>query len=308
MIKVESVASFICDNKETNIGKIFNNEQVSESFLNNKIGILNVAIKSPSDKASDLCVKAYNKLVEANCNFKPEDIDCICVCTQNGDYNIPHTSAIVHEKLGFNKNCAVFDISLGCSGYVYSLGIMKSYMEQNGLKKGLLFTSDQYSSILDSNDKNTSLIFGDGASVTLLSESGNYKIGMSDCYTDGSLFDTLIHPADKPLYMDGRMIYNFVMENVPNIINRCITKNGLTQNEIDIYLLHQASKFIVDSLTRRMKLDKEKVPFEIMDYGNTISSSIPIILEKYINRCYNNMLLCGFGVGLSIASVVLSRE
>lgn len=308
MIKIERVASYVCENIEQNICKKFNNEDVDEKFLENKVGILSVSKKSKDEKASDLCINAFNQLVNKY-NFNQIDsIDCLCVCTQNGDFNIPHTSAIVHNKLGLNKDCAVFDISLGCSGYIYSLSIMKSFMEQNGLKNGLLFTSDPYSEIVDENDKNTSLIFGDGATVTLLSLNGTYSIGKSNFYTDGSLNDTLIHRNNEYLYMNGRMIFNFVMENAPKVIDKCLQLNKCNYNDIDVFILHQASKYIVDNLTRRMKLDKNKVPFEIKQYGNTVSSSIPIILEQYINNNADKILLCGFGVGLSIASTMLHKN
>lgn len=308
MINIECIASYICDNVVTNLNKNFDGEDVDIKFIENKVGILQVSKKNINDKSSDLCVKAFHKLISVY-NNDLKFIDCLCVCTQNGDYNIPHTSAIVHEKLGLNKNCAVFDISLGCSGYVYSLNIMKSFMEQNGFKTGLLFTSDPYSDIIDEHDKNTSLIFGDAATVTLLSTDGKYSVGRSCFYSDGSLSDTLILRDNESLYMDGRMIFNFVMENAPKIINQCLNLNKLSTEDIDFFILHQASKYIIDSLVRRMKLNYNIVPFGIRNYGNTVSSSIPIILEQYIDKTsFKKALLCGFGVGLSIASTIISKE
>lgn len=307
MIGINSISFYIAEKKETNFERIFNNETVADTFITNKVGITSVARKNECETASDLCIKAYENFIKKNKNFDASLIDCVCVCTQNGDYNLPHTSAIVHGKLGFSSNCAVFDISLGCSGYVYSLSIMKSFMEANGLKNGLLFTSDPYSDIIDDNDKNTSLIFGDGASVTYLSENFVYNIGPISLFSDGSLYNMLIHEKDKSLFMDGRMIFNFALENVPNIINNTLSLAEITKDDIDLFILHQASKYIVDNLVRRMKLDKAKVPFNISDYGNTISSSIPIILEEHIGLNKSKILLCGFGVGLSIASLILYK-
>ena len=307
MIGIKSISSYICDKKESNFGKIFNNETVADTFITNKVGITSVARKNEYETASDLCIKVYESFIKKNKDFDASLVDCICVCTQNGDYNLPHTSAVVHGMLGFSSNCAVFDISLGCSGYVYSLNIMKNFMEANGLKNGLLFTSDPYSDIIDKDDKNTSLIFGDGASITYLSENYIYNIGQISLFSDGSLYNMLIHEKDKALFMDGRMIFNFALENVPNIINNTLLSAEITKDEIDLFILHQASKYIVDNLVRRMKLDKTKVPFNIRDYGNTVSSSIPIILEEYICSNKNKILLCGFGVGLSIASLILYK-
>lgn len=307
MIGIENIASYICENRENNAAKRFNNEPVDESFIINKVGISKIAVKKDGEKSSDLCVKALENLANKYSEFDKTKIDCICVCTQNGDYNLPHTSAIVHGKLKFEKNCAAFDISLGCSGYVYAIGIMKAYMEQNGFKKGLLFTSDPYSEIIDKNDKNTNLIFGDGASVTLLSENALFDIGKTNFYTDGSLYDTLIHKSGSPLFMDGRMIFNFALANVPETVNKTLEQENITADDIDLFIFHQASKYIIDNIARRMKLDKSKAPFNISDYGNTVSSSIPVILEQYLHK-NNNILLCGFGVGLSIASTIIHRR
>lgn len=308
MIGIINIASYICDSKISNKGREFNGEVVSDTFIDNKIGIVTVARKEQNEKASDLCVKAFNNLLNKCSDLDTSAIDCICVCTQNGDYNLPHTSAIVHGKLGFSKNCAVFDISLGCSGYVYAINIMKNFMEANNFKNGLLFTSDPYSEIINNDDKNTSLIFGDGASVTWLSTEHIYNIGSIYTYSDGSQYNMLINEPDKPLFMDGRMIFNFALENVPNIINNNLQSSGLGYVDIDLFILHQASKYIVDSLTRIMKIDKLKVPFKIGEYGNTVSSSIPIILEEVLHTGNNKILLCGFGVGLSIASLILYKE
>lgn len=308
MIGIKAIASYICDSKINNKGRVFNDEVVSDSFIENKIGITTVSRKKKNEKSSDLCEKAFNNLLEKYNNFDISTIDCICVCTQNGDYNIPHTSAIVHGKLGLNKNCAVFDISLGCSGYVYSLNIMKNFMEANNLKNGLLFTSDQYSEIIDDNDKNTSLIFGDGASVTWLSDNYMYNIGNIYTYSDGSSYNMLINKPNESLFMDGRMIFNFALENVPNVLNNTLTSNNLCYDDIDLFILHQASKYIIDNIARRMKIDKLKVPFKIAEYGNTVSSSIPVLLEEYLHKKEKRIVLCGFGVGLSIASLVITKE
>lgn len=308
MIGIKTIASYICEQKLSNKNRIFNNEVVNESFIENKIGITSISRKNYNEKASDLCVKAFDNLLKKNKDLDIASIDCLCVCTQNGDYNIPHTSAIVHGKLGLNKNCAVFDISLGCSGYVYTLNVMKTFMEANNFKNGLLFTSDPYSEIVNDEDKNTSLIFGDGASVTWLSDNYIYNIGNICTYSDGSQYNMLIHEHNKPLFMDGRIIFNFALENVPNVVNDTLQASNLYYDDIDLFIFHQASKYIIDNITRRMKLDKLKVPFKINEYGNTVSSSIPIILEDYLNTATEKILLCGFGVGLSIASTILYKE
>jgi len=283
---------------------------VTPAFIQNKIGFVSLARKAPSQKASDLCVKAYKNLVQ-RVQYKAalEDIAFICVCTQNGDYQIPQTSAIVQDKLGISSACASFDISMGCSGYVYALHIAKSFMESNGLKKGLLFTSDPYSDIVDPKDKHTSLLFGDGATVTLLTDKPVYEIGNGVFETHGNYHEHLIKHENMKLQMNGRGIFNFTMLSAPDNVTKCLKNNSLSKKHIDVFMLHQASKYIIDNLCMRMKLDPAKVPFLAKDYGNTVSSSIPIGLKKYLDKTeIENILICGFGVGLSIASSIIRRR
>jgi 3-oxoacyl-[acyl-carrier-protein] synthase-3 len=308
MIGINNIGCYIASERVNNFEKA-EKHRVTNTFITEKIGIASVARKKLPEKASDLCILAYKDLAERMKEPVLDDIDFLCVCTQNGDYQLPHTSAIVQAKLEAPKNCAAFDISLGCSGYVYSLHIAKSFMESNGLKKGLLFTSDPYSDIINSNDKNTDLLFGDGATVTLLTENSVFDVKNGAFETDGSRFDHLIKRNNELLVMNGRGIFNFAIKEVPAIVDKCLETNGFKKEDVDLFLLHQASKYIIDNLCSRMKLEPEKIPFAIKDYGNTISSSIPMMLRDYLeDTTKQNILICGFGVGLSIASSILRRR
>ena len=169
MLGIKEIASYLPENKISNYDKKVKFD-MDDDFIENKIGVKYHTIKEKDEKASDLCVKAFYNLIKKN-DIDKTQIDCCIVVTQNPDFNIPHTSAIVHDKLNLYQDCACFDISLGCSGYIYGLSTILSFMQSNNLKNGLLFTSDQYSDIIDNNDKNTDLIFGDGATVTYISEN-----------------------------------------------------------------------------------------------------------------------------------------
>lgn len=308
MIGINNIGCHIASKRISNLEKT-EKHGVTHDFIAEKIGIASVARKKPPEKASNLCVLAYKDLAERVKKPVLDDINFLCVCTQNGDYQLPQTSAILQSKLGISKNCAAFDISLGCSGYVYSLHIAKSFMESNGLKKGLLFTSDPYSDIIDTNDKNTDLLFGDGATVTLLTKNPVFDVKNGAFETDGSRFDHLIKRNDELLVMNGRGIFNFAIKEVPAIVDKCLETNGFKKEDVDLFLLHQASKYIIDNLCRRMKLEPEKIPFVIKDYGNTISSSVPMMLRDYLeDTTKQNILICGFGVGLSIACSMLRRR
>jgi 3-oxoacyl-[acyl-carrier-protein] synthase-3 len=183
-------------------------------------------------------------------------------------------------------------------------------MEHTGLKCGLVFTCDPYSKIVDPADKNTGLIFGDAATVTLMTEEPELIIGKSAFFTDGSQCDALAKREGEFLKMDGRRVFNFVMKRIPRNVEECLKLNGIdTLEQVCLFLFHQASKYLIDNLVKRMGLDASKAPFMISDYGNTVSSSLPILLGEFLfDRKFQRILLSGFGVGLSAASVVLRRR
>lgn len=308
MIGVKAIGTYIPKRKIENRTKL-KTHHITEDFLFDKIGIYAVSRKEEMESTSDLCIRAFENLLNSKDDAGSLDVDCVCVCTQNGDYRLPQTSAILQARLGIASECATFDISLGCSGYIYSLQIMKTFMEFNGLKQGLLFTCDPYSRIIDPNDKNTDLLFGDAATVTLLEKNPTFYIGKGVYDTDGENHTALIKKEDEYLYMDGRRIFNFVLRSAPPNIRKCLKANNVEIEEVDLFLFHQASKYLIDNLVRRMKLESEKVPFAIHNYGNTVSSSIPIVLKDYLDHeQIEKMILCGFGVGLSIGSLVLRRS
>ena len=140
-----------------------------ETFLEEKIGVFETSLKDENEDCSDMCVKAFNDLA-TKVPIDKNEIEAIIVVTQNPDERLPHAGAFVHAKLDLPVSCASFDISLGCSGYIYGLSVITSFMKANNMKKGILFTSDPYSKIIDPEDRNTTLIFGDGATATLITD------------------------------------------------------------------------------------------------------------------------------------------
>ncbi len=304
MIGIETIATYIPETKKSNYD-LKEKFELDDDFIENKIGVKYRALKDDNFKSSDMCVKAFENL-RSKTELNIEDIECCIVITQNPDYNLPHTSAIVHGKLGLSSSCACFDISLGCSGYVYGLSNIVSFMKNNGMKKGLLFTSDQYSDIIDKEDKNTALLFGDAATVTLISEDSILTPISFSFGTQGADFKEL--KCEDNLYMNGRAVFSFTATTAPKHIKSLLVKNSLTDDDINKYYLHQGSKYIVDTIRKRLKINKEKVPFDIAEYGNTISSSIPIMLAKDIHNLENGkIMLSAFGVGLSWASAILEK-
>ncbi len=280
--------------------------QATEQFLNEKVGMRAVARLPEGWDTSDLAAAAAKKLFASGA-VKPEEVDCLALVTQNPDVRgLPHTSAIVQAKLGLDKRVLTFDISLGCSGYVSGLAILGGAMRQAGLKRGLLITADPYSKVLDPEDRDTVLIFGDAAAATLLTDRPTWRIGRFDFGTLGALGGNLAVNAEGRLGMNGRAVFNFAATEVPASVARCLEANRLTMAEIDRVVLHQGSKYIVDTLANRLGA-RDKTAFVAGGYGNAVSSSIPLMLERDLAPGDQRLLLCGFGVGLSWATTILEK-
>lgn len=280
--------------------------QVDEAFLTHRTGMLDLALKSPEQETSDLAVAAFETLCRES-DLNPEQVDCLVVCTQNPDaYGLPHTSAIVHGKLGLPERCACFDISLGCSGYIHGLSVVQGFMLANGLQCGVLVTADPYSKVIDPGDRNTALLFGDAATATWLGPEPLWHLGRAVFGTQGSQWRAIrVRGEDRRFEMAGRAVVEFCAHRIPENIEATLAANGLALADIDRFLAHQGSRYIVELIARRMGLEAARVPFACADYGNTVSSSVPLLLSQ--EREARTVLLTGFGVGLSWGSLVLRR-
>jgi len=307
MMGIVAIGKYIPVGRESNYAKKAQFE-IDDEFIRDKLGVEAVSRKAPDEETSDMCVKACADL-ESRLRRRIGTVDCLVVCTQNPDgAGLPHTSAIVHGKLGLPQDCACFDVALGCSGYVYGLSIISSFMRGNGLSRGLLLTADPYSKIIDPQDKSTVLLFGDAATATLLEDApgawvpGPFRFGTSG--KDGGALEN----RRGALHMNGRAVFNFSVTAVPPQVNALLKDAGLDPAAIDLFLFHQGSKFIVDNLTKRLGLPPEKVPMNLAGQGNTVSSSLPLLLQDRLDDArLSRLLLSGFGVGLSWASCLLTR-
>lgn len=277
---------------------------VDPSFVKDKIGFLSLAIKSSEETTVSMAISAVQDLFNRT-QINPAEIEALIVVTQNPDRNIPHVSAEVHGHFSFGKMCACFDISLGCSGYVYGLSVLSSLMQANNFSKAILVTADPYSKIVRSDDKNTALIFGDAATATLLTSSASHKIGKVTFGTLGNEANNLCTNRGE-LYMNGRAVFNFAAGTIPENITQTLNKNDLNLEDVDSFIFHQGSKYMLDTITQRLKITPSKVRFSSENYGNTVSSSIPLILvDELKNTETKNILLCGFGLGFSYASTII---
>ncbi|MDR0278992.1 MAG: ketoacyl-ACP synthase III [Paucimonas sp.] len=307
MIGIKSIASYVpaagVDNyaQGAKFGK-------DEDFILGKIGSAFLPRKSDEQETSDLCVEAANALFAANPTLSREAIDAVIVVTQNGDAEgLPHTAAIVQDKLGLPTHVAAFDISLGCSGYVYGIYAMKGFMEATGLKNGLLITADPYSKIVDPEDRNTTMLFGDAATATWMGEDPVWALGKSAFGTDGSGAAHL-KVTDGVFFMNGRQVFNFALLKVPAHLHELLEQSQLSADDIDAFCIHQGSAAIVDAVARRFEDKPEKFVKDMVETGNTVSSSIPLLLEKHaLDTTWKRVAVSGFGVGLSWGSAILHR-
>ena len=307
MLRIKAVASYIPQETVDNFAQAAHFGE-PESFVTSKIGAEIIPVKASEQETSDLCVLAVQALMERTPDFMSEDLDVLIVVTQNGDgEGLPHTSAIVQGKLGLPSRVAAFDVSLGCSGYVYGLHIIKGFMQAIGAKNGLLVTADPYSKIVDKEDRNTAMLFGDAATATWVGESPVWRLGKADFGTDGSGAEYL-RKDDGILQMNGRQIFNFASLNVPVQLKKILLDSGYVSGDIDAYLLHHGSAAIIEAVARRFGQDREKFVADMRLTGNTVSSSIPLLIEKNWEAPWKKVVLCGFGVGLSWAATIIERN
>jgi len=307
VIGIKCIAAYVPKQSIDNIaqGEVFGE---SEEFIRTKIGATKLPRKDEMEETSDLAASAVRKLTDGS-TLEPNQIDALVIVTQNGDgCGLPHTAAAVQDKLGLESNVAAFDVSLGCSGYVYGLSILKGFMQEAGLKNGVLVTADPYSKIVDPDDRVTSLLFGDAASATWLSADAEWDIGKPLLATDGSGGENLAVRNGR-LAMNGRQVFSFAALRVPPQIKQLLQQEKLESTDIDLYCIHQGSAAIVDAVSRRFQEVKDRFVLDMDETGNTVSSTIPLLLIKYCDKPeVQRILISGFGVGLSWASSILTRR
>jgi len=308
MIGIESIASYVpsgrIDNTDADLLAKF---EINEDFVLSKIGVRQRAVKVSDEDTSDLACRALEALL-ARASLSAAAIDVLIVVTQNPDRNLPHVAALVHGKLQLAAHCAAFDVGLGCSGYVYGLSILQGFMLANGLQRGVLITADPYSKIVHPEDKNTALLFGDAATATLMGPEPVLAVGPYAFGTEGAAHEALAC-HDGQLSMNGRQVFNFAATRVAPHILALLERAGWDKTAVDAYLLHQGSKYIVDTICTRLGATQDQKRLGLLNVGNTVSSSIPLLLEQELNNpAACKLVLSGFGVGLSWASCLCERK
>ena len=297
-----------------------------ETFITEKVGVATRYILGPGETGIGLSTAACKALMAQRPDLAGQ-IDLLVCVTQTPDRRLPQNSAGIAAELGLPPSVASFDIALGCSGYVYGLVATESFLAAIGGRVAVLVTCDPYSRIIDPADKDTNCVFGDAATATFIQAQGpRGRILATDFGTDGASGGAIAIPAggaarplvgtaaaeatadDLRLHMQGRAVFNFVNSVVPQSISRALEKAGLTLDDIDFFALHQGSVYMLDAMARRVGIPPEKLLKNMSRYGNTVSSSIPLLLSELDAEgrlSGKRVLMSGFGVGLSWASAVI---
>ncbi len=290
-----------------------------------KTGIARRHIAAPDETASDLGVAAARKLFFDH-DIDPGSIDFVLLCTQTPDYPLPTTACLVQQRLGLSTRCGALDFNLGCSGFVYGLALADGLIRTGSVGRVLLITAETYSKYIHAEDRSLRTIFGDAAAATLIEPRSEPCLGAFRYGTDGSGADTLLvrdggarpladalqprHRQRWPsrLYMDGPALMNFTMSAIPELIEQVLRDAHLSAEQIDFFLMHQATRKMLEKLLERLNVSEARLPIELARCGNTVSSTIPILIEELRTArrltVGKKSVLVGFGVGLSWAGCV----
>jgi 3-oxoacyl-[acyl-carrier-protein] synthase-3 len=309
--------------------KSVNNDDLAALFpewpaskIEEKLGIAERRIAAEDETSADLALQAAEKLLARKTGSRSE-IDYIIFCTQTPDYLLPTTACILQQRLSLPTACGAIDFNLGCSGYVYGLGLAKGLIETGQATKVLFLTGETYSKLMRTDDKSTRTLFGDAGAATLLEawRSGSAGVGPFVYGTDGSGAEDLIvrcgglRQPGQPLQdgeglcMDGTKIFNFSVKEVAASVDALLQKAGCALNDIDLFIFHQANGYMLEFLRRKCGIPSEKFYLHYKEMGNTVSNTIPIALHHAIedNKAVagSTVALVGFGVGLSWAACIV---
>jgi len=323
---------------------VLTNEELEAQFpgwtadkILEKTGIRERRVVAEGETALDLGIAAAQKLIGSGA-CDPRSVDFVIFCSQAGDYILPASACILQDRLGLPISTGALDINLGCSGFVYGLSLASGLIAAGSARNVLLVTADTYSKYINKADRSVRTLFGDGAAATLISAVGEdspSRIGPFVFGTDGrgakdliveaggfrlpATPDVCLEEEDRHgnrrgrhnLYMNGGNVMAFTLREVPRTFRQLLDRSGTSPEDYDYIVLHQANKFMLDALAKKLPVPAEKIPRLYEDIGNTVSSTIPFVLAGLQDEgrltARSRIMLIGFGVGLSWAgaSVVL---
>lgn len=298
-----------------------------------KVGVVERRFVDEKTCASDLCYAAAEKLIADN-NIDRREIDLLVFLSQTPDYRMPATSILLQDRLGLPMSTMAFDIQLGCSGFINALSIVYAMMQNQGFHKALLLDGETRSKVYSRKDRREAFIFGDAGVAALIERNEKFGESYFSLNSDGSRGDLIMIPGggyrnmsstetlkekvvdeygnirtDENGYMNGADVFNFVIVEVPKDIKRLMTASGEDIQKMDYYVFHQANAFINNYIAKKMKLDKERIPWTIQKYGNTSSVSVPLTIVSELKDKMageKKLMLSAFGVDMAWATAIVS--
>ena len=333
-LKIDGITTCIPENIKDlrTLGEEYGQHEVDRIIKSTGIEKIRVAGKGTC--ASDLCAEAARKLFN-NLNIDPKEIDGIVFVTETPDYIIPASSVILQNRLGLSTACVAFDVNYGCSGYVYGVYLSSMLVSTGGCRKVLLLVGDVITPFVNQKDRSLRMILGDAGSASIISKGNN--MFSFHIFTDGSGYQTLIVPAggariprnsstcvpterengnirsDEDIFMNGLDVFNFAINEAPKSILAALEQHQWDIKDVQLFGLHQPNFLMIDFIRKKLKLKTDVVPVGMRETGNTGPASIPLLLtlqhknfeaEDRLKR----VVLSGFGIGLSCASVALTLE
>ncbi|NLX99501.1 MAG: ketoacyl-ACP synthase III [Rhodopirellula sp.] len=333
-VAIRDVACHLPSKAVSNDALAMENAHWDMNQVEQRAGVRQRHIAGDNETALDLGHQATLKLLAANPDLKSQ-IDVVLFCTQCPDYIMPPNACILHKLLDLPETVLAFDINLGCSGYIYALTIARGLIAAGTAANVLIVNADTYSKYIHKKDRSARVLFGDGAATSWIARNDGADSGIIDllCGTSGRNFDAFLIPAggcrhartaqtaaemtdisgnvrtQENIHMDGMGILSFVNSRVPRQVSALLARNDLSVSDVDLFIFHQASKMALDSLDRLLKIPPDKTFRNLLMIGNTVSASIPIAIREAADQGRlkkgDTVVLCGFGVGMSLGSVLL---
>jgi 3-oxoacyl-[acyl-carrier-protein] synthase-3 len=296
----------------------------------NSIGIFEKRFAGPEVCSSDLCYVAATELLQAT-GVPRDSIDVLIFMSQTPDHLVPATAPSLQHRLDLPQTCASFDISLGCSGYLFALATAFTYVSQPSIRRVLLLDGETFSKVVSQKDKVNAPLYGDAGSATLI-EKGEKETSYFSLYSNGAGQDAIKVPAggfrrpaslatleerereegnvrsEHELYMDGMEVFNFTIKVVPQSVLQLLEYSGSQLADLDFLVFHQANRFMTDFLAKKIKMPKDKIPYCLDRFGNTSSASIPLTIASELQQKlagHGRVLMSGFGAGLSWGAALL---
>jgi 3-oxoacyl-[acyl-carrier-protein] synthase III len=325
---IKAISYFLPEKVLTNSDLVKEFPEWTVDKIAGKVGVSERHLASENETAADMATQAAENLF-AEHQIDRSVIDFVLLCTQSPDYFLPTSACLIQNRLNLSTSCGALDFNLGCSGYVYGLSLAKGLIAGGIAKNVLLLTAETYSKHIHPKDKGNRTIFGDAATATLVSTEGFASIENFSLGTDGRGAENLIvrkgglrQPKELNdlnidesgnlsssdyLFMNGGEIFNFTSEAVPVLVDQVLKKNNLNKDDIQLFVFHQANKYMMNYLRKLIDIEPEQFYFYLENVGNTVSSTIPIALyeAQKEGKLQGNILLAGFGVGYSWGATIL---